>query len=129
MLLGAPSCEIHQAIVNKLPLDEIRKLVDEASLSHFQPDYNGDSPLHLAAESTTCGDVLVKLLAPHCRHVRNIPNKDGLAPLHVAVSKNNFSVIEPLLDAGCDIELKSTKVTSTHAQPATQLMVSCNRSE
>ncbi len=39
----------------------------------------------------------------------NALNRDGLAPIHIAIRKNRYDIVEELLDAGANIEVRDDK--------------------
>jgi ankyrin repeat protein len=47
----------------------------------------------------------------------NARNKEGLAPLHIAASKNYLRVVRLLLDQGADIEYRTTGPSARNLTP------------
>lgn len=73
-------------------------------------DKNGNTPLHLAVFNSRSENEIgiVNLLLNKINIVRiNTTNIKGESPLHLAVHKNNSTIVELLLSFGADVTLKS----------------------
>uniref|UniRef100_A0A8C4RAY6 Uncharacterized protein n=1 Tax=Eptatretus burgeri TaxID=7764 RepID=A0A8C4RAY6_EPTBU len=97
---------LHLAVVTERPV-VVQKLVESGSAPWIQ-DMQGNTPLHLACDLTTraCLHAIMHSVPPTALatalRVQNYPK--GLTCLHVAIMKQDLSMVEDLLQLGGDID-------------------------
>ena len=96
------SLALHWAVKQKQPAT-VAVLLDAGSDVDAADDWEG-TPVHLAIYGERM-DVLDLLLARHPN--LQVLNLRGYAPLHVAAEADNYKVVERLLNAGAEVDVRS----------------------
>ncbi|NP_001087808.1 nuclear factor of kappa light polypeptide gene enhancer in B-cells 1 L homeolog [Xenopus laevis] len=98
---------LHLAVITQ-QVDTVQDIL-EAGGDPLLLDRDGNSVLHLACKE---GDALtLSLLLKHKKtlEIINLPNNDGLNPIHVAVLANCMSCLRLLISAGADVNAQEQK--------------------
>ncbi|CAH1245678.1 ASB6 [Branchiostoma lanceolatum] len=96
---------LHHAAYHNLPAWGERLLKHGAKVNYQEPEKE-DTPLHRAVENGNLE--MVDLLIKYGADI-NIQNKEGTAPIHVAVSRHGLSgCLQSLISSGADLQLIET---------------------
>ncbi len=90
--------------LEKNNLQHIKNLLDNGIISIDSKNYNGDTPLHLAAKYNRTK--VITLLLDRGAKIDS-KNYYGNTLLHYAVYRQNLEVIQLLLDRGANVEIKN----------------------
>lgn len=110
VLLGGPSAELCEAVVEG-DLSRVADLGNRKPQLLGAKDGDGNTPLALAIEQSkwTIADWLLD--RPAAADYVNVPASGGQFPLHLAARMENPVIVEALLKAGADPNLKSIRRT------------------
>lgn len=91
---------LHFATENVYGYDIARFLLDNNIV--ICQDKEGNTPLHISVKN---GNIIVEMLLADSTWI-NIPNHDTLTPLHIAAERGYIGIVNALLSAGADINIK-----------------------
>lgn len=113
---------LHLAV--ELQFDQAVSVLLMAGANPSLVNNEGDSAVHLAVKYNTINNLALMLIKSQHKADINARNFEGLAPLHLAVIKNQIEMVKVLIRCGADINIQDGKSGRTplfHAVEGNQL--------
>ncbi|XP_061184217.1 nuclear factor NF-kappa-B p100 subunit-like [Saccostrea echinata] len=113
---------LHIAI--ELQFDQAVSVLLMAGANPSLVNKQGDSSIHLAIKHNTINSLALMLIKSQHKTDINARNFEGLAPLHLAVIRNQIEMVKVLIRCGADINIQDGKSGRTplfHAVEGNQL--------
>lgn len=113
---------LHLAV--ELQFDQAVSVLLMAGANPSLVNNEGDSAVHLAVKHNTINNLALMLIKSQHKADINARNFEGLAPLHLAVIKNQIEMVKVLIRCGADINIQDGKSGRTplfHAVEGNQL--------
>lgn len=113
---------LHLAV--ELQFDQAVSVLLMAGSNPSLVNNEGDSAVHLAVKYNTINNLALMLIKSQHKADINARNFEGLAPLHLAVIKNQIEMVKVLIRCGADINIQDGKSGRTplfHAVEGNQL--------
>ncbi|XP_062612537.1 protein phosphatase 1 regulatory subunit 12A-like [Saccostrea cucullata] len=113
---------LHIAI--ELQFDQAVSVLLMAGANPSLVNKQGDSSIHLAIKHNTINSLAMMLIKSQHKTDINARNFEGLAPLHLAVIRNQIEMVKVLIRCGADINIQDGKSGRTplfHAVEGNQL--------